>query len=221
MPAHEGNCIWEWKNKANFGLCLCWWYPIMHLLPWLSDAILVLDQCLEAIIDPECSNDVDLSAPHFPYITALLCELQWLLVSFPVQFKVLGIPFRALNGMRPGYLHDCLFLRIFAYPTRSDRFLPLNEGSPTHGPWPTTGSLPIRNQSAEVAYACSSIHSCGGCSRKQLHLCKWHACALACHLSKWSCTCSHAWLSLHGTILPPPQSTKPENLGTTALNIII
>lgn len=120
MPAHKH--IWEWKDKADFGLCLCWWYPVIRLLPWLSDAILMLDQCLEAVIDPECSNDVDLSAPHFPYIAALLCELQWFLVSFLVQFKVLGIPFRVLNGMTtrlPAWW--LLSIRIIAHPTRSDR----------------------------------------------------------------------------------------------------
>lgn len=87
----------------------------------------MLDQCLEAVIDPECSNDVDLSAPHFPYITALLCELHWLLVSFLVQFKVLVIPIRALNGMRPGYLHDCGYLPILGQiGWVHSRSLPLN-----------------------------------------------------------------------------------------------
>lgn len=50
-----------------------------------------------------------------------LCELLWLSVCFPVQFKVLVIVYIGLCGMGPGYLRNRLTPVGSAYPTRAGR----------------------------------------------------------------------------------------------------
>ena len=45
---------------------------------------------------------------HFEHITPVLASLHWLPIKFPIDFKVLLITFKALNGLAPPYLKDLL-----------------------------------------------------------------------------------------------------------------
>ncbi|XP_053169630.1 uncharacterized protein LOC128353010 [Hemicordylus capensis] len=58
-------------------------------------------------------------AARWEHITPILKELHWLPVCFRVQFKVLVLTFKALNGLGPGYLRDRLLPRVAAHLTRS------------------------------------------------------------------------------------------------------
>lgn len=44
----------------------------------------------------------------FDRVTPILAEIHWLPISFPTQFKVLVSIIKALNGVGPGCLQDCL-----------------------------------------------------------------------------------------------------------------
>lgn len=52
------------------------------------------------------------------HITPLFHELHWLPVFFWVKFNVLVLSFKALHGIRPGYLRDCLFPFISVHSIR-------------------------------------------------------------------------------------------------------
>lgn len=73
---------------------------------------LQLDQnvVVQAVID----------APWFTHVTPLLRELHWLPVFFWMQFRMLVIVFKALNGTGADYLQDRLFLKTSTSPTRLD-----------------------------------------------------------------------------------------------------
>ncbi|XP_053112476.1 uncharacterized protein LOC128327575 [Hemicordylus capensis] len=58
-------------------------------------------------------------AAWWEHITPILKELPWLPVRFRVQFKVLVLTFKALNGLGSGYLRDHLLPRVAACLTRS------------------------------------------------------------------------------------------------------
>ena len=51
----------------------------------------------------------------FQHISLTLANLHWLLVCFLINFKVMMITFKALNGLGPPYLSECLL------PARSVR----------------------------------------------------------------------------------------------------
>lgn len=40
---------------------------------------------------------------HWDYVTLVLKSLQWVSVCFQVQFKVMGLAFKALHDLRPTY----------------------------------------------------------------------------------------------------------------------
>ena len=42
----------------------------------------------------------------FEHITPVLAALHWLPVSFRIQFKILLVTFKALNGLAPSYLSE-------------------------------------------------------------------------------------------------------------------
>ncbi|XP_053106346.1 uncharacterized protein LOC128325025 [Hemicordylus capensis] len=58
-------------------------------------------------------------AARWEHIIPILKELHWLSVHFRVQFKVLVLTFKALNGLGPGYLRDRLHPRVAARLTRT------------------------------------------------------------------------------------------------------
>ncbi|KAF7252062.1 Ryanodine receptor 3 [Varanus komodoensis] len=53
------------------------------------------------------------------HITPVLCQLHWLPVEVWAQFKVLVMTYKALNGLRPGYLKERLCPYMPARPLRS------------------------------------------------------------------------------------------------------
>ena len=53
------------------------------------------------------------------HITPVLASLHWLPVRFRIDFKILLITFKALNGFSPAYIADLLSLHISARPLRS------------------------------------------------------------------------------------------------------
>ena len=55
------------------------------------------------------------------HIALVLKNLQWLPVAAWAQFKVLTLTYKALNGLGPGYLKDCLFPYEPAHLLRSDQ----------------------------------------------------------------------------------------------------
>lgn len=57
------------------------------------------------------------------YITPVLQEFHWLPTSFCTQIKVLVMTFKALHGLKAGYLSDCILQYDPAQPLR-----PLGEG---------------------------------------------------------------------------------------------
>lgn len=59
-------------------------------------------------------------ASYMTYLTLLLCQLHWLLLCFKVQFKVVVITFKALQGVGLCYLKDCLFLKDSIRPIQLD-----------------------------------------------------------------------------------------------------
>lgn len=56
-----------------------------------------------------------------PCNTLVLCEFHWLPVGFWVQFKVLIVTFKTLQGMEPDYLHDCLSSIVSVHSNRLGR----------------------------------------------------------------------------------------------------
>lgn len=78
--------------------------------------------------------------------TPLLQQLNWLPVCFRIQFKVLVMTFKALDGSGPGYLADCVSLYEPAWTLRSsgEAFLSI--------PYPSQAWLVgTRNQAFSVA----------------------------------------------------------------------
>jgi hypothetical protein len=59
-----------------------------------------------------------LLARKYDHVTPLLIELHWLPVEYRIQFKILLITFKALNGMAPQYISD--LIKPYT-PTRSLR----------------------------------------------------------------------------------------------------
>ena len=55
----------------------------------------------------------------FEHITPVLASLHWLPIKFRIEFKVLVITFKALNGLAPPYLKDLLHPYIPARTLRS------------------------------------------------------------------------------------------------------
>lgn len=54
----------------------------------------------------------------FDHITPILSSLQWLPVKYTIEYKILLMVFKSLNGLAPGYLSDLLH---FHNPSRSLR----------------------------------------------------------------------------------------------------
>lgn len=46
--------------------------------------------------------------PRLDYISPYLKDLQWLLIELRIEFKVLFLVFKALNGMVPRYICDLI-----------------------------------------------------------------------------------------------------------------
>ena len=55
----------------------------------------------------------------FEHITPVLASLHWLPIQFRIDFKVLVITFKALNGLAPPYVKDLLHPYIPARTLRS------------------------------------------------------------------------------------------------------
>ena len=53
------------------------------------------------------------------HITPVLASLHWLPVVFRIDFKILLLVYKALNGLAPSYLHDCLPKYVPGRPLRS------------------------------------------------------------------------------------------------------
>ena len=53
------------------------------------------------------------------HITPVLASLHWLPVAFRIDFKILLLVFKALNGLAPSYLEDCLNRYVPGRPLRS------------------------------------------------------------------------------------------------------
>ena len=63
-------------------------------------------------------------APRFCRITPLLVELHWLPVKFRIDFKIILITFKVINGMAPKYLSELISLRPnSSYSLRSNNKL--------------------------------------------------------------------------------------------------
>ncbi|KAF7247322.1 Collagen alpha-5(VI) chain [Varanus komodoensis] len=56
---------------------------------------------------------------HYSPITPVLYQLHWLPIEVWAQFKVLVITYKALNGLGPGYLKECLLPYLPSHPLRS------------------------------------------------------------------------------------------------------
>ncbi|KAF7251258.1 Ephrin type-A receptor 6, partial [Varanus komodoensis] len=56
---------------------------------------------------------------HYSHITLVLYQLHWLPIEVRAQFKVLVITYKALNGLGPGYLKECLLPYLPSRPLRS------------------------------------------------------------------------------------------------------
>ncbi len=56
-------------------------------------------------------------AKKHDHITPILASLHWLPVSFRIQFKILLIVFKALNGQAPSYISDLISFK--SKPLRS------------------------------------------------------------------------------------------------------
>ena len=53
------------------------------------------------------------------HITPVLASLHWLPVVFRIDFKVLLLVYKAINGLAPSYLRDCLPDYVPGRPLRS------------------------------------------------------------------------------------------------------
>ena len=53
------------------------------------------------------------------HITPVLASLHWLPVVFRIDFKILLLVYKALNGLAPAYLYDCLDKYVPNRPLRS------------------------------------------------------------------------------------------------------
>ncbi|KAF7250254.1 hypothetical protein EYD10_03943 [Varanus komodoensis] len=56
---------------------------------------------------------------HCSHITPVLRQLHWLPIEVRAQFKVLVMTYKALNGLGPGYLKECLCPYLPSRPLRS------------------------------------------------------------------------------------------------------
>ena len=52
-------------------------------------------------------------------MSSILASLHWIPVKFRIDFKVLLLAFKALNGLAPPYLSDCLDKYVPGRPLRS------------------------------------------------------------------------------------------------------
>ena len=53
------------------------------------------------------------------HITPVLASLHWLPVVFRIDFKILLLVYKALNGLAPSYLYNCLHRYVPTRPLRS------------------------------------------------------------------------------------------------------
>ncbi len=58
-------------------------------------------------------------AKRHDHITPILASLHWLPVSFRIQFKILLIVFKALNGQAPSYISDLISFKSASKPLTS------------------------------------------------------------------------------------------------------
>lgn len=58
---------------------------------------------------------------RYSHITPVLCSLHWLPVKFRITFKLLLFVFKAIHGLAPEYLSDCLKLRRHCRALRSSK----------------------------------------------------------------------------------------------------
>ena len=59
-------------------------------------------------------------APKFCHITPILVELRWLPVRWRIDYKILLITFKAINGLAPLYLSDLVSIKSSTYSLRSN-----------------------------------------------------------------------------------------------------
>jgi len=60
------------------------------------------------------------------HITPILINLHWLPINERIDYKILLLTFKALNGMAPGYIRDLLDIRYCNRTTRSSNEIVLN-----------------------------------------------------------------------------------------------
>ena len=70
-------------------------------------------------------QNVAILTQKMDYITSLLKMLHWLPVSFRIDFKVLLLAYKALNGLAPPYIRDLSFY-VLARSLRSSTTFLLN-----------------------------------------------------------------------------------------------
>lgn len=89
--------------------CCCVLY-VGQLLKMIPKSQMILNAAAHMLL---------LDKPRFHCLTPLLQELDWLLVVFQIQFKVLAITYKALKSLGSGYLKDHHSIQISAWPTQS------------------------------------------------------------------------------------------------------
>ena len=94
--------------------------PRLSLLFGLPKFLL---QRLQRVLN--CAARVVYQSNKYDHITPLLMELHWLPVEQRINFKILLITYKALNGQAPTYLSDLLSYYRPARPLRSSTQNPL------------------------------------------------------------------------------------------------
>ena len=84
----------------------------------------LLSGCANAFLKPQqlvqnAAARILTRTKRFGHITPVLASLHWLPIKFRIDFKVLLITFKALNGLAPPYLKDLLHPYIPARTLRS------------------------------------------------------------------------------------------------------
>ena len=66
-----------------------------------------------------CAARVVARVPKYEHITPVLASLHWLPIPQRIEFKLLLLTFKALNGLAPSYLQELVHIYKPARPLRS------------------------------------------------------------------------------------------------------